>query len=124
VTRAGLDAAPADREVPRQRPRARTRYPFLIDEHGISVLPVTGLGLTHESSNERVSSGVPQLDQMLGGKATIAGSSILATGTAGSGKTSLAAQFALSTCKPRERCLYLAFEESPSSCCATCARST
>ena len=89
-------------------------YPFLIDEHGISVLPVTGLGLTHESSNERVSSGVPQLDQMLGGEGYYRGSSILATGTAGTGKTSLAAQFALSTCKRGERCLYLAFEESPS----------
>ena len=89
-------------------------YPFLIDEHGISVLPVTGLGLTHESSNERVSSGVPQLDQMLGGEGYYRGSSILATGTAGTGKTSLAAHFALSTCKRGERCLYLAFEESPS----------
>jgi circadian clock protein KaiC len=89
-------------------------YPFLIDERGISVLPVSGLGLSHDSSDERVSSGVPQLDEMLGGEGYYRGSSILATGAAGTGKTSLAAHFALSTCKRGERCLYLAFEESPS----------
>ena len=89
-------------------------YPFLIDERGISVLPVTELGLNHESSNERISSGVPQLDDMLGGKATTAARQILVSGTAGTGKTSLAAHFALATCKRGERCLYLAFEESPS----------
>jgi circadian clock protein KaiC len=89
-------------------------YPFLIDERGISVLPVTGLGLSHESSDERVTSGVPQLDEMLGGAGYYRGSSVLVTGTAGTGKTSLAAHFALATCKRGERCLYLAFEESPS----------
>jgi circadian clock protein KaiC len=89
-------------------------YPFLIDEHGISVLPVTGLGLNYESSNERVSSGVPALDAMLGGAGYYRGSSVLVTGTAGTGKTSLAAHFALAACKRGERCIYLAFEESPS----------
>ena len=89
-------------------------YPFLIDEDGISVLPVTGLGLEHEVSNERVSSGVPRLDAMLGGKGYYRGSSILVTGTAGVGKTSLSAHFAHETARRGERVLYLAFEESPS----------
>jgi circadian clock protein KaiC len=89
-------------------------YPFLIDEDGISVLPVTGLGLGHEVSNERVSSGVPRLDTMLGGKGYFRGSSILASGTAGTGKTSLAAHFAHESASRGKRVLYLAFEESPS----------
>ncbi|HZD21095.1 MAG TPA: circadian clock protein KaiC [Burkholderiales bacterium] len=88
-------------------------YPFLIDEEGISVLPVTGLGLDHQASSERVSSGVPRLDAMLGGTGYYRGSSILISGTAGTGKTSLAAHFADATCRRGERCLYLAFEESP-----------
>jgi circadian clock protein KaiC len=88
-------------------------YPFLIDEQGISVLPVTGLALDHEVSNERVSSGVPRLDSMLGGAGYYRGSSILVSGTAGTGKTSLAAHFAHETAKNGERVLYLAFEESP-----------
>ena len=88
-------------------------YPFLIDEKGISVMPVTGLGLDHAVSNERVSSGVPRLDAMLGGKGYYRGSSILVSGTAGTGKTSLSAHFALETAKRGERVLYLAFEESP-----------
>ena len=88
-------------------------YPFLIDEDGFSVLPVTGLGLDHAVSSERVSSGVPRLDTMLGGKGYYRGSSILISGTAGTGKTSLASSFAHETCRRGERCLYLAFEESP-----------
>jgi circadian clock protein KaiC len=88
-------------------------YPFLIDERGISVLPITSLALDHAVSNERVSSGVPRLDAMLGGKGYYRGSSILASGTAGTGKTSLAAHFALESAKRGERVLYLAFEESP-----------
>ena len=88
-------------------------YPFLIDEKGISVLPVTGLSLDHAVSNERVSSGVPRLDAMLGGKGYYRGSSVLVSGTAGTGKTSLAAHFAHETAKNGERVLYLAFEESP-----------
>jgi circadian clock protein KaiC len=89
-------------------------YPFLIDEHGISVLPVTSLGLRHEASGERISTGVPQLDAMLGGAGVYRGSSVLVSGTAGIGKTSLAAHFADATCRRDERCLYLAFEESES----------
>src|SRR4051794_11370212 len=89
-------------------------YPFLIDEDGISVLPVTSLGLQHEASDERVSSGVDRLDAMLGGRGYYRGSSILVSGTSGTGKTSLAAHFAGAACRRGERCLYFAFEESQS----------
>lgn len=89
-------------------------YPFIIDEKGMSVLPITSLGLNHDVSSERISSGIPRLDTMLGGKGFFRGSSILVSGTAGTGKTSLAAHFAAETCRRGERCLYLAFEESPS----------
>jgi circadian clock protein KaiC len=88
-------------------------YPFLIDEEGIAVLPVTGAGLDHAVSNERLPSGVAQLDVMLGGKGYYRGSSILVSGTAGTGKTSLVSHFAYETAKRGERVLYLAFEESP-----------
>lgn len=88
-------------------------YPFLIDEDGISVLPITSLLLDSDVSSQRVSSGVPALDKMLEGKGFFRGSSILISGTAGTGKTSLAAYFAHETCKRKERCLYFAFEESP-----------
>jgi circadian clock protein KaiC len=87
-------------------------YPFLIDEQGMSVLPLTSLQLEHKVSDERVSSGVPDLDQMLEGKGYYRGSSILVSGTAGSGKTTLAAYFAEATCRRGERCLYIGFEES------------
>jgi circadian clock protein KaiC len=88
-------------------------YPFLIDQEGISVLPVTSLKLNNEVSTQKVSTGIATLDNMLGGKGFYRGSSILVSGTAGTGKTSIAAYFADSTCKRKERCLYLAFEESP-----------
>ena len=88
-------------------------YPFLIDENGIQVLPLTSLRLNHPASSERISSGVPRLDAMLGGEGYYRGSSILISGTAGTGKTSLSANFANATCARGERCLYLAFEESP-----------
>jgi circadian clock protein KaiC len=88
-------------------------YPFLIDESGISVLPITSLRLQHSSSRTRISSGLPKLDIMLGGKGFFRGSSILISGTAGTGKTSLAATFAESTCRHGGKALYLAFEESP-----------
>jgi circadian clock protein KaiC len=89
-------------------------YPFLIDEDGFSVLPVTSLGLNHISSNERISTGIPRLDTMLSGKGYFRGSTILVSGTAGTGKTSLAAQFVEAACERGERVLYFAFEESPS----------
>lgn len=89
-------------------------YPFLIDEDGFSVLPVTSLGLNHVSTNERISSGITRLDTMLSGKGYYRGSTVLVSGSAGTGKTSLAAQFVESACKRGERVLYFAFEESPS----------
>lgn len=89
-------------------------YPFIITERGISVLPVTSLGLQHTASQERISSGVPRLDTMLGGEGYFRGSTALISGTAGTGKTSLAAHFAAAACRRGEKCLYLAFEESPS----------
>jgi circadian clock protein KaiC len=87
-------------------------YPFLIDENGISVLPITSLGLQHQASDERISTGIPRLDTMLGGGGVYRGTSVLISGTAGTGKTSLAAHFANAACRRGERCLYLAFEES------------
>lgn len=89
-------------------------YPFLIDEDGISVLPITSLGLHHTASAKRVPSGIARLDAMLGGPGFFRGSSVLVSGTSGTGKTSLAAHFALAACQRGERVLYLAFEESPS----------
>ncbi len=88
-------------------------YPFLIDETGFSVLPVTSLGLEHIVSNERVSSGILALDEMLEGKGYYRGSTILVSGTAGIGKTSTAAHFADAACRRGERVLYFCFEESP-----------
>lgn len=87
-------------------------YPFLIDEHGMSILPLTSLQLQHKVSDERISSGVSDLDEMLEGKGYFRGSSILISGTAGSGKTTLAASFADATCRRGERCLFIDFEES------------
>lgn len=89
-------------------------YPFLIGETGISILPVTSLGLAHIATKERISSGIPRLDTMLGGRGFYRGSSILVSGTAGSGKTTLAAKFVAAACQRGERALYFAFEESPS----------
>jgi circadian clock protein KaiC len=88
-------------------------YPFLIDADGISVLPVTSLQLSNSVSKERVSSGIPALDEMLGGKGFFKGSSILVSGSAGSGKTSIAAHFVNACCSKKQRCLFLVFEESP-----------
>lgn len=87
-------------------------YPFLIDAEGISVLPVTSVGPQHEASSLRISSGVPELDAMLGGEGYFKGSSVLASGTAGTGKTSLAAHFAAAGCRRGERVIFFTFEES------------
>lgn len=89
-------------------------YPFLIDADGISVLPVTSLTLQHIASSERVSTGIPRLDAMLGGAGYYRGSSVLVSGTAGTGKSSFAAHFADAACRRGERVLYFSFEESPS----------
>src|ERR1700739_1849893 len=87
-------------------------YPFLIDEDGFSVLPVTSLGLQHVVTEERISSGVPRLDTMVGGEGFFRGTTILVSGTAGTGKTSLAAHFVDAACRRGERSLYFSFEES------------
>jgi circadian clock protein KaiC len=88
-------------------------YPFLMDEDGISVLPVTSLLLEHEASNEYVPTGIERLDTMLGGNGFYKGSSVLVTGSSGTGKSSIGAQFAENICKKGEKCLIFAFEESP-----------
>jgi len=88
-------------------------YPFLIDEEGLSVLPITSLKLDRNVSSQRISTGIPSLDKMFGNKGYFKGSGILISGTAGTGKTSIAASFAAETCKRKERCTFFAFEESP-----------
>jgi circadian clock protein KaiC len=87
-------------------------YPFLIDEDGISVLPITSLTLEAPTSTQRISTGMPTLDNMLEGKGFYRGSSILVSGPAGTGKTSIAVSFVNAACQRKERCLYFAFEES------------
>jgi len=88
-------------------------YPTMIDEHGLSVLPISSLGLDYDVGAERVSTGIERLDAMLGGKGYYRGSSILVTGSAGTGKTSVAVAFADGVCRRGERCLYVALEEAP-----------
>ena len=88
-------------------------YPFLINRDGITVLPVTSLLLEHEATNERVSTGLPALDDMLGGKGYYRASTVLLSGTAGTGKTTMAAHFVDAACARGEKCLYFLFEESP-----------
>jgi len=87
-------------------------YPFLIDTDGISVLPLTSLALNQGASDKRVSTGIAALDSMLGGEGYFCGSSILLSGTAGTGKTSMGAHFVEAACARGERCLYFSFEES------------
>ena len=87
-------------------------YPFLISDTGISLLPVTSLGLNHTVLEQRISSGVPRLDAMLGGEGYYRGSTVLVSGTAGAGKSSLAAHLAGAAARGGERCLYIAMEES------------
>jgi circadian clock protein KaiC len=87
-------------------------YPFLIDDKGFSVLPSTSMRLNHIVSNERISSGVPDLDAMLEGKGFYKGTSVLVSGTAGSGKSSLSASLASQSCSDGRKVLYVAFEES------------
>jgi circadian clock protein KaiC len=89
-------------------------YPFLIEPTGISVLPITSMGLNHVASEARISTGIPELDAMLGGKGIYRGSTVLLSGSAGTGKTSLCATLADASCARGERALYLAFEEAES----------
>jgi circadian clock protein KaiC len=88
-------------------------YPFLIGADGISVLPITSMGLGHSVTTERVPSGIPELDEMLGGAGFYRGSSVLISGTSGTGKSSMGAHFVDATCRRGERAIYFAFEESP-----------
>jgi circadian clock protein KaiC len=87
-------------------------YPYLIEDGGIKILPITSLGLAHKVSSERISTGISGLDGMLEGKGFYRGSSILISGGPGTGKTSIGAHFALAAAARGERCLYFAFEES------------
>lgn len=89
-------------------------YPFFIDEQGFSVLPITSIGLNHNASTERVSTGITRLDTMVGGEGFYRGSSVLVSGTAGTGKSTIAAHFIDAACKRGERALFFAFEESQS----------
>jgi circadian clock protein KaiC len=89
-------------------------YPFLIGDGGLDVLPITSAGLEHAASSERVSTGLESLDAMLGGKGLFRGSSVLASGTAGTGKSSLGATLLDAACRRGEKAIYFAFEESPS----------
>jgi circadian clock protein KaiC len=88
-------------------------FPFLIGDEGLSVLPITSLGLNHKVSNQRISTGIPRLDAMLGGRGFYRGGSILVTGTPGTGKSSLAACLAQAAAQRGERVLFFSFEESP-----------
>jgi circadian clock protein KaiC len=88
-------------------------FPFLIGDEGLSVLPITSLALNHQVSNARIPTGVPRLDAMLGGRGFFRGSSILLTGTPGTGKTIIASNFAAAAARRGERVLYFSFEESP-----------
>ncbi len=87
-------------------------YPFVIDKDGLSVIPITSAGLDQPGTNKRVSTGIPSLDKMLRGAGYTRGSTVLVSGTAGTGKTSIAAAFAVERCRRGERCLFLSYEES------------
>ena len=88
-------------------------YPFVIDKDGLSVIPITSAGLDHAGTDEKVSTGVASLDRLFSGGGYTKGSTVLVSGTAGTGKTSLAAAFIEESCKRGERCLYISYEESP-----------
>jgi circadian clock protein KaiC len=87
-------------------------YPFLIERDGFSVVPLSAVGLEYTVTDERVSSGIDDLDAMLGGEGVYRGSAVLLSGTAGTGKTSIAASFAAAACRRGERCVFFSFEES------------
>ena len=87
-------------------------YPFVIDKNGLSVIPITSAGLDQPGTGERVSTGIASLDKLFQGGGYTRGSTVLASGTAGTGKTSIASAFAVERCKRGERCLFLSYEES------------
>jgi len=97
----------------RGSPHGTNEYPFLIDEDGLSILPITSLRLDKKVSSSRISTGIPSLDEMFEGKGYFKGSSVLISGTAGSGKTSVAASFIDGCCSRGEKCMMFGFEESP-----------
>jgi circadian clock protein KaiC len=88
-------------------------YPFFIGEHGMSVLPITSLRLEHKAPKQRLSTGIAGLDQMLGGQGVYRGSSVLVSGSPGTGKSSVGASFASAACARGERALLFSYEESP-----------
>ncbi len=88
-------------------------YPFIIESKGVTVFPVISEGLQQKTSSQKISTGLAQLDEMLDNKGFFVGSSILVSGTAGTGKTSIASSFAYAVCKSKERCIFCAFEEAP-----------
>ena len=97
----------------RGAPHGTNEFPFLIGHDGIGVLPITSLALNHKASSERIATGIPRLDAMLGGRGFFRGSSILLTGTPGTGKTIISANFAQAAALRGERVLFFSFEESP-----------
>jgi circadian clock protein KaiC len=101
----------------RGAPHSADEFPFLIDEDGICVLPLTSLGLKHGASNERIPTGIPRLDALFGGKGFFRGSSVLVSGTAGTGKSSIAATFVNGAAARGEKAIYFAFEESQDQIC-------
>ncbi len=88
-------------------------YPFLIDEQGFSVLPITAIGLHYTALQDIISTGIPKLDAMFGGNGYFRGGTLLVSGSAGTGKSSISAHFIDAACRRGERCIYFAFEESP-----------
>ena len=92
---------------------ANNEYPFLIDNTGMAVFPIVSQGMNQPVSDSRISSGIITLDEMLENKGFFVGSSILISGTAGTGKTSITASFVNSTCSTGKKCIFCAFEESP-----------
>ncbi len=92
---------------------ANNEYPFIIDSNGVNIFPIINQQLEFKALRERISSGIGSIDEMLGQKGFYAGSSILVSGTAGTGKTSFAVSFGASVCKSGQRCLFCAFEETP-----------
>lgn len=98
----------------RGTPHGTDEYPFLIDREGISVVPITSLALAHKAPTDRVSTGIAALDETMEGEGFYRGSSVLVSGTAGTGKSSVAASFVSAACARGQQCLYFSFEESPS----------
>ena len=88
-------------------------YPFVIDKNGLSVIPITSTGLDHPGTDKKVSTGIASLDKLFSGGGYSKGSTVLISGTAGTGKTSIAAAFIIASCKRGEKSLYLSYEESP-----------